>query len=57
MRTRKRTWIRSWILKRAVLGFAVAALVVPAAAQARIDEGIDGQPNSQAEVSKSGSSG
>jgi hypothetical protein len=54
MRNRKRTWIRTWILKRAVLGFAVAALVVPAAAQARIDEGINGQPNSSAEVSKSG---
>jgi hypothetical protein len=54
VRNRKRTWIRSWILKRAVLGFAVAALVVPAAAQARIDEGMNGQPNSSAEVSKSG---
>jgi hypothetical protein len=54
MRNRKRTRIRTWILKRAVLGFAVAALVVPAAAQARIDEGINGQPNSSAEVSKSG---
>jgi hypothetical protein len=35
--------IRSWILKRAVLGFAIAALVVPAAAQARVDEGVGGQ--------------
>jgi hypothetical protein len=43
MRNRKRNWIRSWILKRAVLGFAVAALVVPAAAQARVDEGVGGQ--------------
>jgi hypothetical protein len=39
MSNRKRNWIRSWILKRAVLGFAVAALVVPAAAQARVDQG------------------
>jgi hypothetical protein len=29
---------RNWIIKRIVLGFAVAALVVPAAAQARVDE-------------------
>jgi hypothetical protein len=54
MRNRKRNRIRHWILKRTVLGFAVAALLVPAAAQARIDEGINGQPNSSAEVSKSG---
>jgi hypothetical protein len=39
MRNRKRNWIRNWMLKRAVLGVAVAALVVPAAAQARVDEG------------------
>jgi hypothetical protein len=38
MRNRKRNWIRHWILKRAVLGFAVAALALPAAAQARVDE-------------------
>jgi hypothetical protein len=43
---------RNWILKRIVLGFAVAALVAPAAAQARVDEGGAGQPNSIAEVSK-----
>jgi hypothetical protein len=30
---------RNWFLKRIVLGFAVAALVAPAAAQARLDEG------------------
>jgi hypothetical protein len=41
---------RNWFLKRIVLGFAVAALVVPAAAQARVDEGINGQPNWAAEI-------
>jgi hypothetical protein len=40
---------RNWILKRIVLGFAVAALVVPAAAQARVDEGGYGQPNASSE--------
>ena len=45
-----RSWKRNWILKRMVLGFAVAALVVPAAAQARVDEGINGQPNSATEL-------
>jgi hypothetical protein len=45
-----RTWKRNWILKRMVLGFAVAALVAPAAAQARVDEGINGQPNSAKEL-------
>src|SRR5919197_641282 len=30
---------RNWILKRIVLGFAVAALVVPAAANARLSAG------------------
>ena len=34
-----RTWKRNWFVKRMVLGFAVAALIVPAAAQARVDEG------------------
>jgi hypothetical protein len=47
MRSRK----RNWFLKRMVLGFAVAALVAPAAAQARVDEGIAGQPNSTSEIS------
>jgi hypothetical protein len=42
---------RNWILKRIVLGFAVAALVAPAAAQARVDEGGVGQPNSSSEIS------
>jgi hypothetical protein len=46
MRNRKRHWIRHWILKRTVLGLAVAALVAPAAAQARVDEGTNGLANS-----------
>jgi hypothetical protein len=45
---------RNWILKRMVLGFAVAALVVPSAAMARVDEGGVGQPNSSSELVKSG---
>jgi hypothetical protein len=47
-----RKWKRNWILKRMVLGFAVAALVVPAAAQAGVDSGLGYQPNSNSEVSK-----
>jgi hypothetical protein len=43
---------RNWILKRLVLGFAVAALVVPNAAIAAVDEGGAGQPNSSAEIAK-----
>jgi hypothetical protein len=39
-----RKWKRNWMIKRMVLGFAVAALVVPAVAQARVDSGI-GMPN------------
>jgi hypothetical protein len=39
-----RKWKRNWFVKRMVLGFAVAALIVPAAAQARVDAGI-GMPN------------
>jgi hypothetical protein len=46
MRSKK----RNWILRRMVLGFAVAALAGPAAAQARVDEGISGQPNSAKEA-------
>jgi hypothetical protein len=49
MSTRK-TWIRNWILKRAVLGFAVAALVVPAVAQARVDEGGSSQSTAVAKL-------
>jgi hypothetical protein len=45
-----RSWKRNWFLRRMVLGFAVAALVAPAAAQARVDEGINGQPNSATEL-------
>jgi hypothetical protein len=38
---------RRWFLKRIVLGFAVAAFVAPAAAQARVDEGgVAGSSNS-----------
>jgi hypothetical protein len=41
---------RNRILRRLVLGFAVAALVVPSAAMARVDEGGLGQPNSIGEL-------
>jgi hypothetical protein len=41
---------RNWIIKRIALGFAVSALVAPAAAQARVDEGGNGQPNSVSEL-------
>jgi hypothetical protein len=41
---------RNWFIKRIALGFAVAALIAPAAAQARVDEGGKGQPNSANEV-------
>ena len=41
---------RNRILRRLVLGFAVAALVVPSAAMARVDEGGIGQPNSVGEL-------
>jgi hypothetical protein len=51
MRNRK----RNWIIRRIVLGFAVMALVVPAAAQARIDEGL--AQSSSAQVVKSGDFG
>jgi hypothetical protein len=44
-----RKWKRNWFVKRMVLGFAVAALIVPAAAQARVDSGI-GMPNSASQV-------
>jgi hypothetical protein len=55
MRTLRR---KNWIIKRIALGFAVAALVAPAAAQARVDEGINGQPNKASElVVKVGPSG
>jgi hypothetical protein len=44
---------RNRILRRLVLGFAVAALVVPSAAMARVDEGGVGQPNSIGELKAS----
>lgn len=53
MRTRR----RNWSLKRIVLGLAITALVVPGVANARVDEGGYGQPNSVAEVSKGGIGG
>jgi hypothetical protein len=43
---------RNWILKRLVLGIAVAAVVVPSAAIAAVDEGGAGQPNSSGEIAK-----
>jgi hypothetical protein len=46
MRTIRR---RNWLLKRIALGLAVAAVSAPVA-QASVDEGIAGQPNSPAEV-------
>jgi hypothetical protein len=48
MRSNRR---RNWLIKRIALGFAVAAFVAPAA-QARVDEGIQGQPNSASESLK-----
>jgi len=42
---------KNWLIKRMVLGLAVAAFAAPVA-QARVDEGITGQPNSVAEVQK-----
>jgi hypothetical protein len=44
---------RNWFIKRLVLGFAVAALVVPSAALAAVDEGGAGQPNSTDEIANS----
>lgn len=45
MRSNRR---RNWLIKRIALGFAVAAFVAPVA-QAKIDEGIQGQPNAASE--------
>jgi hypothetical protein len=50
MRTIRR---RNWFLRRIVLGFAVAALVAPAAAQARVDEGGAGGSSKSTELRKS----
>jgi hypothetical protein len=41
---------RNWFLKRIVLGFAVAAFVAPAAAQARLDEGSVAGSSKSAEL-------
>ena len=46
MRSNRR---RNWFLKRIALGLAVAAVAAPVA-QASVDVGIPGQPNSPAEV-------
>ena len=48
MRSNRR---RNWFIRRIALGFAVAAFVAPVA-QARIDEGIQGQPNAVGESLK-----
>jgi hypothetical protein len=48
---------RNRILKRLVLGFAVAALVVPSTAIAAVDEGGVGQPNSSSELVQAGDFG
>jgi len=50
-----RKWNR--ILKRLVLGFVVAALVVPSTAIAAVDEGGVGQPNSSSELVQAGDFG
>ena len=39
---------RNWFIKRIALGFAVAAFVAPVA-QAKVDEGIQGQLNTASE--------
>jgi hypothetical protein len=49
MRTIRR---RNWFIKRIALGLAIAAFAAPVA-QASVDEGIPGQPNSSAEVQAS----
>jgi hypothetical protein len=41
---------RNWFLRRLVLGFAVAAFVAPAAAQARLDEGSVAGSSKSAEL-------
>ncbi len=45
MRSNRR---RNWLIKRIALGLAIAAFAAPAA-QARVDEGIQGQPNAAKE--------
>jgi hypothetical protein len=46
MRTIRR---RNWLIRRFAVGLAIAAVAAPAA-QARVDEGIQGQPNSSDEI-------
>jgi hypothetical protein len=46
MRSNRR---RNWLIKRIALGLAIAAFAAPVA-QASVDEGIPGQPNSPAEM-------
>jgi hypothetical protein len=48
MRSNRR---RNWLIKRFALGLAIAAIAAPVA-QAKIDEGIQGQPNSANESFK-----
>ena len=48
MRSNRR---RNWFIKRIALGLAIAAVAAPVA-QARVDEGIQGQPNAANEVVK-----
>jgi hypothetical protein len=40
---------RNWLIKRIALGLAIAAFAAPVA-QASVDVGIEGQPNSPAEI-------
>jgi hypothetical protein len=48
MRSNRR---RNWFIKRLALGLAIAAIAAPVA-QARVDEGVQGQPNAANEVVK-----
>jgi len=48
MRSNRR---RNWFIKRIALGLAIAAVAAPVA-QARVDEGVQGQPNASNEVVK-----
>jgi hypothetical protein len=53
MRTRKRNWIGTGILKQATLGFSVVALVLPAGAQAARGGEVNAQSNWTYKVTKS----
>jgi len=48
MRSNRR---RNWFIKRIALGLAIAAVAAPVA-QARVDEGVQGEPNASNEVVK-----